>query len=143
MRTLFTAFASGLLFGLGIIVSGMVDPAKVLAFLDVAGNWDPSLAFVMGGAIPVAAAGFFLARRMVRPVCSGRFSEPAKASLDARLILGAVLFGAGWGLVGYCPAPALVASVLGQPGTLIFVAAMLAGMAVYELQAKLSPRSSR
>jgi uncharacterized membrane protein YedE/YeeE len=143
MRALFVAFASGLLFGLGIVVSGMVDPAKVLAFLDVAGNWDPSLAFVMGGAIPIAAAGFFVSRGMARPIGSRRFSEPAKLGIDARLILGSILFGAGWGLAGYCPAPALVASVHGQFGTLIFVAAMLAGMAVYELPAKLSPRSSR
>jgi uncharacterized membrane protein YedE/YeeE len=143
MRTLFVAFASGLLFGLGIVVSGMVDPAKVLAFLDVAGNWDPSLAFVMGGAIPVAAIGFSLARGIARPIWSRRFSEPAKLGIDARLILGSILFGAGWGLAGYCPAPALVASVHGQSGTLIFVAAMLAGMAAYDLPGRLSFRSRR
>jgi uncharacterized membrane protein YedE/YeeE len=143
MPALLVAFASGLVFGLGIIVSGMVDPAKVLAFLDLAGNWDPSLAFVMGGAIPIAAAGFILARRRRRPVCDGRFSEPAKAGIDMRLIVGAILFGTGWGLAGYCPAPALVASVYGQAGTLVFVTAMLAGMAGYELYGRLMSHSRR
>ena len=143
MRALFVAFASGLVFGLGIIVSGMVDPAKVLAFLDIAGDWDPSLAFVMGGAIPVAAAGFMLARRRQRPVCDDRFVEPSKSGIDGRLVLGAVLFGAGWGLAGYCPAPALVASVSGQTGTLVFVAAMLAGMVVFDLYQRLLSGSRR
>jgi uncharacterized membrane protein YedE/YeeE len=143
MPALLVAFASGLVFGLGIILSGMVDPAKVLAFLDLAGNWDPSLAFVMAGAIPVAAIGFILARRRSRPVCDVRFSEPAKTGVDARLILGAILFGVGWGLAGYCPAPALVASVSGNERTLVFVAAMLAGMAGYELYGGLVSRSRR
>lgn len=143
MRPLFVAFASGLVFGLGIIVSGIVDPAKVLAFLDVAGDWDPSLAFVMGGAIPVAAAGFMLARRRERPVRDGRFSEPSKSCIDVRLVLGAVLFGAGWGLAGYCPAPVLVASVSEQAGTLVFVAAMLAGMVAFDLYHKLASGSRR
>jgi uncharacterized membrane protein YedE/YeeE len=127
------SLAAGLVFGLGLIVSAMVDPAKVLGFLDIAGNWDPSLALVMGGAILVTAPAFALARRMGAPVLAPRFEWPTRRDIDARLIGGAALFGIGWGLVGLCPGPAL--SALGfVPGeVLVFVAAMLAGMGLFHL----------
>ncbi|UEM23818.1 YeeE/YedE family protein [Skermanella mucosa] len=135
MPMMIVALVSGLLFGAGLVVSGMIDPAKVLAFLDVAGNWDPSLAFVMGTAIPIAMIGFRAARRCERPVCGDRFAAPTKSGLDARLALGAVLFGAGWGLVGYCPGPALAALSYGDPATWLFVVAMVAGMGAHSLPA--------
>ncbi|HTR16956.1 MAG TPA: YeeE/YedE family protein [Acetobacteraceae bacterium] len=131
MPRLLVALVSGLLFGLGLTVSGMINPDKVLGFLDIAGNWDPSLAFVMAAAIPVSAAGFALGRRRTVPVCAPCFVEPGKTWVDARLVLGAVLFGIGWGLVGYCPGPALAALGFGSWRTVLFVAAMLAGMAAY------------
>jgi uncharacterized membrane protein YedE/YeeE len=124
---------SGLLFGLGLTISGMVNPAKVLGFLDIAGHWDPSLAFVMGGAIPVAAIGFRITRRLDTPLCAPRFQSPEQARPDARLCLGAILFGIGWGLAGYCPGPALASLSFGGANAWLFVAAMLAGMAVFAL----------
>jgi uncharacterized membrane protein YedE/YeeE len=105
MARLLVALAAGLLFGLGLTVSGMIDPAKVLNFLDLAGHWDPSLAFVMLGAITIAAIGFALGRHRSAPFCATVFSGPTKTQLDARLVTGPVLFGVGWGLVGYCPGP--------------------------------------
>ena len=99
------ALAAGALFGLGLVVSGMIDPAKVLGFLDVAGAWDPSLGFVMGGAIPVAALGFRLGARRARPVCATAFAPPARSRIEPRLLGGAALFGLGWGLAGSAPAP--------------------------------------
>jgi uncharacterized membrane protein YedE/YeeE len=123
------AFASGLLFGLGLVVSRMIDPAKVLGFLDIAGDWDPSLAFVMLGALIVAALGYAVAKRMRRPLCATEFGSPAASGVDRRLIGGALLFGVGWGLVGYCPGPALGSIGFGGGRTLLFVAAMLIGMA--------------
>ncbi|MEL6504373.1 MAG: YeeE/YedE family protein [Pseudomonadota bacterium] len=119
----------GLLFGLGLLVSGMANPAKVLNFLDVLGPWDPSLAFVMGGAIVVTAPGFWLLRRRSAPHFAPQFNWPTKTDIDGRLLSGAALFGTGWGLVGFCPGPAITAVSLGNPNTFIFVAAMLAGMA--------------
>ena len=113
MPLLLSAFASGLLFGLGLIVSRMVDPAKVLGFLDIVGNWDPSLAFVMGGAVAVSALGYRLAKRRGRPVLAPRLEIPTRRDLDPRLIGGAALFGIGWGLVGLCPGPALTALTFG------------------------------
>jgi uncharacterized membrane protein YedE/YeeE len=124
------AFATGLLFGLGLIVAGMADPAKVLNFLDIAGTWDPSLAFVMGGAVVVTLAGYRLVWRRPAPLLADRFDLPTATAIDARLIGGAVLFGAGWGLVGLCPGPAFVALGAGAPGAVLFVPAMLAGMAL-------------
>ena len=123
------AFACGAVFGLGLAISGMTDPAVVLGFLDVAGRWNPALAFVMAGALAVAFAGFRLARRRAAPLLATRFGWPTSNAIDARLIAGAVLFGLGWGLAGYCPGPAVASLVALAPGTLIFVAAMLAGMA--------------
>jgi uncharacterized membrane protein YedE/YeeE len=125
--------ALGLLFGLGLVISGMSNPAKVLDFLDVAaipaGGWDPSLAFVMAGAIAVAAPGFALARRWSAPVLAGSFQPPEARAIDARLLTGAALFGVGWGLAGFCPGPAFTALAVGGAPALGFMAAMLAGMA--------------
>lgn len=118
----------GLLFGAGLILSGMVDPAKVQNFLDLFGTWDPSLAFVMGGAVLVAFAGYRLVLRRGKPVIGGKFHLPSKTGVDSRIIVGPALFGMGWGLGGFCPGPALTAVGLAQVGTLAFVPAMLAGM---------------
>lgn len=124
------ALAAGLLFGLGLILSGMADPAKVLNFLDVAGTWDPSLAFVMAGAIGVAAPGFWLVRRRAAPLADPLFHvPPADAPVDRKLVIGAAVFGVGWGLVGFCPGPALVSVPLAAPATLAFVAAMVGAIA--------------
>ena len=132
LRTL-AACLAGLLFGLGLVVSRMIDPAKVLGFLDLAGDWDPSLAFVMIGAIPVAALGYraTLARRA--PLFDSGFHGPTRTQVDRPLVVGAALFGAGWGLVGYCPGPALTALALGMWQTYVFVAAMLIGMVSHRL----------
>ena len=124
---------AGLLFGLGLTVSHMIDPAKVIDFLNVAGSWDPSLALVLAAAVTVAGAGFALARRRAEPLCDTRFAEPSKTRLDMRLVGGAVLFGIGWGLVGYCPGPALASLSVGGLAPLVFVAAMLAGMLLFNL----------
>jgi uncharacterized membrane protein YedE/YeeE len=130
---LVTAFLSGLLFGAGLILSGMTNPAKVLAFLDVAGMWDPSLLFVMVGAVLVAALAFRYARTRVRPLFGHRIHVPGAGRIDMPLVLGSITFGIGWGLVGYCPGPALTALAVGGRSTLLFVAAMVAGMAVFEV----------
>ena len=131
MLRVIVALAAGLLFGLGLTVSQMINPAKVIAFLDITGDWDPSLAFVMAGAISVAAIGFALGKRRQAPVCAPEFAGPTKTAVDRRLVLGAVLFGAGWGLVGYCPGPALASLTFGGASTAVFLVAMLAGMAVF------------
>ncbi|WP_029352040.1 DUF6691 family protein [Bosea sp. 117] len=120
--------ALGLIFGVGLVVSGMSDPAKVLNFLDLAGSFDPSLAFVMGGAVLVTFIGYRLAWRRHTPLLAPRFRVPSRTDIDARLILGPALFGIGWGLGGFCPGPALTSLGLGAAGTLVFVPAMLAGM---------------
>lgn len=127
------AFACGLLFGIGLVVSGMTDPAKVQAFLDIGGVWDPSLAVVMAAALAVAAPGFALARRMDAPLCGGKFQLPTRHDVDWPLLAGAALFGAGWGLAGLCPGPALAGLASGQGQVLAFVAAMVAGMAAARL----------
>jgi len=129
----FAAFLTGLLFGIGLIVSGMTDPSKVIGFLDLAGAWDPSLAFVMGGAVLVGALGFRFAERRAVTVLGGMLRLPANRDIDRRLIFGSATFGVGWGLAGFCPGPAIVALGAGQDKAIIFVIAMLAGMAVYEL----------
>ena len=131
-RILF-ALVSGLVFGIGLIVSEMVVPAKVLGFLDVFGAWDPSLAFVMGGAILVTAPAFAIARRMGSPILAPRFEMPTRRDLDVRLLSGAAIFGIGWGLVGLCPGPALTALGFGSGPALVFVFAMAAGMALFHL----------
>ncbi len=127
------AFFAGLVFGLGLLLSGMADPAKVLGFLDLAGAWDPSLAFVMAGAIAVGALAFALARRRTKALLGDAMRLPTATAVDRRLVVGSLMFGAGWGLAGFCPGPALVALGLGVPQALIFVAAMLAGMGLFEL----------
>jgi uncharacterized membrane protein YedE/YeeE len=134
------ALASGLIFGLGLTISQMINPAKVLGFLDLAGEWDPSLALVMAGAIPVAAIGVRLARGRTAPYCASAYAGPGRSAIDGRLVAGALLFGIGWGLVGYCPGPAMAALGLGNPATLVFVAAMLVGMAGFIGFGSLSPR---
>lgn len=128
-----TALIAGLLFGAGLILSGMSNPAKVLAFLDVGGTWDPSLLFVMLGAILVAALAFRFARARVRPLFGDRIHIPGAGRIDAPLLLGSTVFGVGWGLVGYCPGPALTSLAVGGRSTLLFVAAMVAGMALFEV----------
>ena len=135
MKNLLTLI-SGLLFGFGLLLSGMADPAKVQNFLDLFGTWDPSLAFVMGGAIAVTMPGFWLVIRRNKPFFNEVFHLPSRTDLDARLITGAAIFGVGWGLGGFCPGPAVTALPLAAEGTLIFVATMLTGMAAskYALQ---------
>jgi len=130
--TIFVSLLTGLVFGLGLLVSGMADPAKVTGFLDLAGHWDPSLAFVMAGAIAVAALGFALAARRVRSWLGLQMRLPANGDFDRRLLAGSALFGIGWGLAGFCPGPALVALGLGESKAVIFVLAMLTGMALFE-----------
>ncbi|HVR53587.1 MAG TPA: YeeE/YedE family protein [Pseudorhodoferax sp.] len=129
---LVTALLAGLVFGLGLIVSGMADPAKVLGFLDLAGAWDPSLAFVMAGAIAVALVAFAVARRRTRSLLGLELQLPQGRGIDRRLVLGSLLFGIGWGLAGFCPGPALVALGMGQAKAAVFVLAMLAGMVIFE-----------
>ena len=128
-----TSLLAGLVFGLGLIVSGMANPAKVLGFLDLAGAWDPSLALVMGGAVTVAALAFALARRRTVSLLGAALRLPTARAIDQRLVLGSGVFGVGWGLAGFCPGPALVALGMGNGKALIFVAAMLAGMGLFEL----------
>ncbi len=125
-------FLVGLVFGLGLLLSGMTDPGKVQGFLDLAGAWDPSLAFVMGGAVLVGLGAFALARRRTQTFLGGTLQLPKSGEIDRRLLAGALLFGAGWGLAGFCPGPALVTAAMLEPKALLFVAAMLAGMALYE-----------
>jgi uncharacterized membrane protein YedE/YeeE len=125
------ALFAGALFGLGLAVSGMTNPAKVIGFLDFAGGWDPTLAFVMGGALLVTIPAFRLILGRPRPILAGDFALPAKSTLDARLLGGAALFGVGWGLSGFCPGPAVVALVTGLTPVFAFVAAMVAGMVLY------------
>jgi uncharacterized membrane protein YedE/YeeE len=123
-------FLIGLLFGVGLVVSGMSNPAKVLNFLDLAGPWDPSLAFVMAGAVAVAFVGYRVVFRRQRPLAAKEFHLPKATRVEGRLVAGSAIFGIGWGLGGYCPGPALVALGLGNPGTWVFLAAMFCGFAV-------------
>lgn len=133
------ALASGVLFGIGLALSGMLNPAKVLAFLDVAGQWDPSLALVMGGALAVMAPAWRLQQRGSSPLPALR---PALSDLDAKLVGGATIFGIGWGLVGYCPGPAVASLALLSAKPLVFVAAMLAGMELHRRWASSSQPSA-
>jgi uncharacterized membrane protein YedE/YeeE len=123
---------AGLLFGVGLIVSGMADPAKVLGFLDLAGAWDPSLALVMAGAIAVSALAFRLAGRRATSLLGLKMDLPSARQIDRRLVGGSLLFGIGWGIAGFCPGPALVALGMGQAKAAVFVLAMLAGMLLFE-----------
>ena len=133
------ALSAGLLFGAGLTLSHMIDPAKVVGFLDLFGRWDPSLAFVMMGAVTVTFLGYRLARAQGRPWAAPTFVEPTGRSLDLRLIAGAVLFGLGWGLAGYCPGPAIAGLALAQVPTLIFVVAMVAGMLLFRVTSEKRP----
>ena len=133
MTTIFTSLLAGLVFGLGLIVSGMANPAKVLGFLDLAGPWDPSLAFVMAGAIAVAAVAFASAKTRTVSVLGAGMKLSTSRDIDRRLVIGSVLFGIGWGVAGFCPGPGLVALGMGEIKALVFVVAMLVGMGIFEL----------
>lgn len=127
----FSAFATGLVFGIGLILAGMTDPGKIIDFLDLAGQWDPSLGIVMAGAIGVGFFAFRLARHRTESFLGLPMRLPRSQGIDLRLLLGSAVFGAGWGLAGYCPGPALVSLGAGQESAAVFVIAMLAGMLVY------------
>jgi uncharacterized protein len=131
LRTVVNLFA-GALFGLGLAVSGMVSPAKIIGFLDFVGDWDPTLAFVMGGALLVTIPAFRLILRRPRPVLADEFDLPTKKEVDSRLLAGSAISGIGWGLAGFCPGPAVTALASGLTPVFAFVAAMVAGMAVYK-----------
>ena len=132
MRIL-TSLLAGLVFGIGLIISGMTNPAKVLGFLDLTGLWDPSLALVMGGAIAVGVLAFGIARKCSKSLLGDPMRLPSATQVDRRLLLGALAFGVGWGLAGYCPGPALASLATGGVKPAIFTVAMVAGMVIYEL----------
>ena len=135
-----SALLSGLVFGLGLIVSGMANPAKVLGFLDLTGAWDPSLALVMGGAIAVGFFAFLVAKNRTRSFIGAEMKLPKTSAIDNRLLAGSALFGAGWGIAGFCPGPGLVALGMGEPKAIVFVAAMLVGMVIFSwLEKRKSP----
>jgi uncharacterized membrane protein YedE/YeeE len=127
MMQLAAAFATGIIFGLGLSISEMINPARVTGFLDITGHWDPTLVFVMGGALAITIPAFALILRRSRPLLDGEFYLPMKRAVDRPLILGAAIFGIGWGLGGFCPGPALAALASGSPAVLLFVVAMVAG----------------
>ncbi|WP_064713762.1 YeeE/YedE family protein [Rhizobium bangladeshense] len=126
------ALASGVVFGFGLSLSGMLNPVRIQGFLDVFGAWDPSLAFVLGGAVVVAAIGVQVMKRLRHPAFDDSFHVPANCRIDAPLIIGSVLFGLGWGIGGFCPGPAVASLSLGLPRTMLFVVAMLGGMTFYD-----------
>lgn len=136
------SFLCGILFGLGLLISGMTQPQKVLGFLDVLGRWDPTLAFVMAGAVAVSGAGFALARRQASPLLAPRHLWPSRTEIDRPLVAGAVLFGAGWGLAGLCPGPALENLASLSPQIVVFVSAMGAGMVLQDLWQRRRPRAA-
>jgi uncharacterized protein len=126
-------FLVGLLFGWGLLISGMTDPSKVIGFLDLAGAWDPSLAFVMGGAVLVGLVGFTVAKKRTSSFLGSAMHLPTSRHIDRRLVLGSLTFGAGWGLAGFCPGPGIVAMGAGESKAALFVVAMIAGMLVFEV----------
>ena len=126
---LITALLSGIIFGAGLAISGMTDTAKVLGFLDLFGNWDPSLAFVMGGALILTITGFYVILKKERPLLDSQFYLPDTTKIDKKLIVGATFFGIGWGLYGYCPGPAIASIAYLEPETAIFLVSMVSGMA--------------
>jgi uncharacterized membrane protein YedE/YeeE len=130
MRTAITSLISGTLFGAGLALGGMTDPARVRGFLDIFGDWDPTLAFVMGGAVIVMAIAWRIVPRLADPIIAGEFHLPTKSDLTPRLIGGAALFGIGWGIAGLCPGPGIAALVIEPASAAIFVVAMIAGMAL-------------
>ena len=127
------SFVCGLIFGFGLLISGMTQPAKVLGFLDIFGRWDPTLAFVMTAALVVSGIGFALVRQGKRPVLAAQYLWPTRTDIDRRLVVGSMLFGIGWGLVGLCPGPALVNLAGLTPSVMVFVLAMAAGMIIKDL----------
>ena len=131
MRTLIWALVSGVVFGVGLLLSGMTQPSKVAGFLDLSSAWDPSLGLVMAGAIGVHFLAYRFIQRLDKPISAEIWRLPTGRGIDRRLLIGSALFGAGWGLGGYCPGPALTAAVAGVPNTLIFCGGMLAGMALF------------
>lgn len=131
MLQIIASLIAGTLMGAGLMVSGMMNPNKVLSFLDIFGNWDPTLIFVMGGAIFSALPGFWLSRRLTKPLLANNFQLPEKKNFDRRLVGGAAIFGVGWGLVGLCPGPAISAITTGSPQVIIFVISMTLGMVIY------------
>lgn len=131
MKTSFIGLISGTLFGAGLALSGMMNPSRVRGFLDVLGDWDPTLAFVMGGAVLVMAIAWLLQKRMARPLACDEFSLPGTSKIDGKLIGGAILFGIGWGLAGLCPGPAIATLATNTGNVILFVAAMAAGMAIH------------
>lgn len=133
MPQVFAALLAGTLFGIGLTVSQMINPEKVLSFLDFFGAWDPSLALVMLGAVGVSAVAFRVALKQPRPVLAKAFQVPSRSDVDGRLIAGGMIFGLGWGLVGWCPGPAIASLALAHAESFIFVAAMIAGMLLYRL----------
>jgi uncharacterized membrane protein YedE/YeeE len=139
-RKLLPPLVSGTLFGAGLTISGMTDPARVRGFLDLFGAWDPTLVFVMGGAVLVMAVAWRIRNRMVAPIFAERFSLPDRTDLDARLITGSILFGIGWGIAGLCPGPAVASLALSPLSALPFVLAMLAGMAAQQFVSRLPQR---
>ncbi len=126
------SFIIGLIFGLGLVIGGMTDPSKVIGFLDIAGHWDPSLAFVMGGALIVGVIAFRFARHRTVNFFGGAMHMPTKNDIDKRMVIGSLLFGAGWGMAGFCPGPAITSLGTGNTKALLFVLAMIAGMALFE-----------
>ena len=140
MKHRISEFAVGLIFGIGLILSGMTDPGKVLGFLDLFGAWDPSLALVMGGAIFVGVFAFALAKRRTTTFLGGALRLPTSSDIDRRLVIGGLAFGVGWGLAGFCPGPALVSLGAGQAKAVVFVVSMLAGMLVFELAERRAAR---
>lgn len=140
---LFSAGIAGLIFGIGLVLSGMTNPAKVLGFLDLAGQWDPSLAFVMAGAVVVGFLAFRRAGRHKTSWLGEPVSLPSATRIDRRLILGSLVFGIGWGLAGYCPGPAIASLLTGGRKAVTFIVAMLVGMAVYELLERREARALR
>jgi len=133
LRRLLPPLVSGTLFGAGLTLSGMTDPARVRGFLDIFGDWDPTLAFVMGGAVLVMAVAWRIRGRMLRPVFGEKFSLPDRKDLDGRLIAGSILFGIGWGVGGLCPGPAIASLALSPASVVPFVVAMLAGMVLQKI----------
>ena len=134
------SFLCGLVFGLGLLISGMTQPDKVLAFLDPLGRWDPTLGFVMAGALAVTVTGFALLRRRARPLLAAQLQWPTRTDIDRPLVVGSVMFGAGWGLAGLCPGPAIANLATASPRILVFVAAMAAGMLLQDLWQRRAPR---
>ena len=130
------SFLVGLVFGLGLVVSGMINPERIIGFLDVAGPWDPTLLFVIAGAFAVSFVGYRIVFARKKPILAGEFSLPTKTEIDRPLLIGAGLFGVGWGLSGFCPGPGVTALSLGAVEPVIFVAAMVAGMAAHKLFVK-------